>query len=586
MKLKMAGGVLLAGGVAVALSDELQQAMWGSWRFCTTICTMARIAADYKYTWWKYPDDNPDHDHQTSDLHLRSARTLLHLFQTQKGLYIKVGQYLSSMQHGLPREYINTLRVLQDQAPTIPYELVEKVFREDFGGKLPHEVFAHFETTPLASASLAQVHKALTHEGEEVAVKVQYPNLRKDFVVDMFTHQVVLEAAGWIFKGWNLGWMHGELYDSLAKELDFENEAHNAEATARFFRSLNNTRVHVPAIDWRYTTKRVLTMEFIYGVKITEREQIQKMGIDPAAAVTLALEAMSQQIFWFGFVHCDPHPGNLFISRMPKKTKKARVKASAMNQQGRLSSKDDVAESSHQHNDFRLVILDHGLYRELREQTRLDYCQLWRSLVLQDDEKVQRYSKALGVEEWELFALVVLMRPYKTLPQSGRIKISPGKLQQMQKDLMKQVDIVFDMMEKMPRELLLVMRNQNYLRALAYEYKGQVNRFRIMARVASKGVDFRRPSFGDRRPTPSPSLAPSPSPSLSLSLSLSLSSLASWFRALVYSLRFEVGLWYSDVRYWLSTLAMAYAAPRLVAELEPEFEFTDSGMIEKHGGSA
>lgn len=150
------------------------------------------------------------------------------------GLYIKVGQYLAAQNHVSPREYTETLKVLQDRAPHKLWPEISQVFLEDLGAE-PEKFFQQFDKVPIAAASIAQVHHAVTHDGREVAVKMQYPEVRRRFGVDMFTYDLVLQLLAKFFPSLDMRWMNNEMRNVLEQELDFMNEARNAEKASKNF---------------------------------------------------------------------------------------------------------------------------------------------------------------------------------------------------------------------------------------------------------------------------------------------------------------------------------------------------------------
>lgn len=492
-----AGTVATLGGATwagVADTDWeprlLRQARWNAnvvMRNTRALCTMATIAADYKYTWWRYNEETDPElfKEKTAEVHQRSADRMLWLCFQNKGLYIKVGQYLSTLHHAIPHEYLQTLKVLQDHAPTMDYTIVQRIIEEDLGAK-PEQLFREFDKIPLAAASLAQVHHAVAHDGRELAVKIQYPTLRDEFSGDMFTHWLVLNMADMLFDHFDLAWMHDELEQNLVKELDFENEARNSERCAHNFRG--KTNIYVPKVEWPLTTKRVLTMEFIHGLKINDTNGLKKQGIDVKDAAGLAIEALAEQIYLHGFVHCDPHPGNIFVRWVDHgKVEQERHGGvwDALRSFVQLFWKRSETKSR----ELQVVLLDHGLYREMEEEVRINYCQLWKNLIIRDDDKVKEYCKKLGVDDdWDMFSLIVLMRPYNHSTLPGVQGLAQLDLERVRAEFQAKIKVMMTLMRQMPRELLLVFRNQNYLRALNKELGDPVNRFTIMARVAVKGI--------------------------------------------------------------------------------------------------
>ncbi|BAY14912.1 ABC-1 domain-containing protein [Anabaenopsis circularis NIES-21] len=236
--------------------------------------------------------------------------TLLDLGPT----FIKVGQLFSTRADIFPSEYVEELSKLQDKVPAFSYEQVETIIEQELGKKIP-ELFQSFEPIPLAAASLGQVHKAVLHSGEAVVVKVQRPGLKKLFEIDL----QILKGIARYFQNhpkWGKGrdWMgiYEECCRILWEEIDYLSEGRNADTFRRNFRGYD--WVKVPRIYWRYTSPRVLTLEYLPGIKISQYEALEAAGLDRKLIARQGAQAYLHQLLNNGFFHADPHPGNIAVS--------------------------------------------------------------------------------------------------------------------------------------------------------------------------------------------------------------------------------------------------------------------------------
>ena len=228
--------------------------------------------------------------------------------------FIKLGQLLSTRADLLPAPYLEALARLQDQIEPFSYEEVDRIVSGEIGVRIS-KAFADFDPLPLAAASLAQVHRAHMRDGRAVVVKVQRPNIREQIVED-------LEALGQIAEFLDSHTEMGKRYDfanmlqglraSLLRELDFKLEANNLITFAENLREFDRLIIPEPVED--FCTSRVLTMEYIPGKKITELSPLRLMEIDGPGLARELFRAYLKQILLDGFVHADPHPGNVFLT--------------------------------------------------------------------------------------------------------------------------------------------------------------------------------------------------------------------------------------------------------------------------------
>ncbi|MBF2078921.1 MAG: AarF/ABC1/UbiB kinase family protein, partial [Synechococcales cyanobacterium T60_A2020_003] len=233
---------------------------------------------------------------------------------TQLGpAYIKVGQALSTRPDLVPPVYLEELSHLQDQLPAFPNEVAFRFIEEELGDR-PENIYAELSDKPIAAASLGQVYRGKLKTGEEVAVKVQRPGLAQRIALDLYLlRQLALWATG-TFKRIrsDLVGIMDEFGARIFEEMDYTHEGHNAERFADLYGHLPH--IYVPKIYWDYTQRRVLTMEWINGTKLTQLDEIREKGIDAAYLVEIGVQCSLRQLLEHGFFHADPHPGNLFAT--------------------------------------------------------------------------------------------------------------------------------------------------------------------------------------------------------------------------------------------------------------------------------
>ncbi len=252
------------------------------------------------------------------------------------GVLIKVGQFLSARVDVLPIEIIQELASLQDEVPAVDFESIRSLAEAELGAPLS-ETFAHFEAVPLAAASLGQVHRAKLfpqdaiqvseNDGEaskdaklitDVVVKIQRPNIEAIINIDLAALRTVgnwIKRYRPISRRADIPALIKEFSRTLYEEIDYIAEGNNAVRFVQNFKE--RPEVRVPLVDWAHTTKRVLTLEDVFAIKITDYEAITNAGIDRGQVAKRLFDTYLQQIFEDGFFHADPHPGNLFVSPVP-----------------------------------------------------------------------------------------------------------------------------------------------------------------------------------------------------------------------------------------------------------------------------
>ncbi|XP_036331035.1 uncharacterized aarF domain-containing protein kinase 5 isoform X1 [Rhagoletis pomonella] len=418
-------------------------------RFLRSLKTASLIAADYILL--EQHENDADYDLQLKHVHLKSAKRLLETCLLNGGLYIKMGQGVAAINHILPKEYTSTLEQLQDKCLPTSKTDVQRVFSEDFG-TIPENVYAEFDYTPVAAASLAQVFKAKLKTGEVAAVKVQYGDLQKRFTSDLGTIMFLQDVIEVFFKNYNFGWILRDLRKNLVQELNFVNEGQNAERCAKDLEKFNY--VHIPHIYWEFTKPRVLTMEWINGFKVSDVESIQRENLDLKDVDSKLFNMFAEQIFHTGFVHADPHPGNVYV---------------------RKNQKSGQAE---------LVLLDHGLYEFVPKSVRLPLCEFWEATVLRDEQKMQSSAQKMGIQDHMKFAEVLFQQPIRIHGGRVKTKLSESDIEYIRLVAKKNFELIMGTLKEMPRNMLFVVRNLNTVRAISRQHGDVVDRPRTMARYA------------------------------------------------------------------------------------------------------
>ncbi|CAL2242982.1 unnamed protein product [Prunus armeniaca] len=376
-KLALSATALIGGGAAanVATSDDPAMTL----KLYTTVpprlirdaMTATAIAFDYEYSLWGLPEGSSEREKTKHEVHLRSARKLQELCFSNGGIYIKLGQHLGQLEYLVPQEYVQTMRdSMLNKCPVSSYEQVCEVVKKELGDT-PDKIFAEFDPVPIASASLAQVHVARNHDGKKVAVKVQHTHMTDTAAADCATVHFIVNTLHWIFPSFDYRWLIDEMRESLPKELDFINEAQNSEKCLENFQKLSPhiaAYVYAPKVYWNLSTSKLLTMEFMDGAEVNDVKTIKRLGIRPDEVARLVSETFAEMMFKHGFVHCDPHAANLLVRPLP------------------YSGKSILGKKKPQ-----LILLDHGLYKELDFETRTNYAKLWKGSE-SDRSELQMYA--------------------------------------------------------------------------------------------------------------------------------------------------------------------------------------------------
>ena len=291
--------------------------------------------------------------------HERAAVHILALALDLRGIMIKMCQAVATRSDMFPPAFIRVLKQCHDAVPPKPFDVIRAVVERELGKPLD-AVFESFETTPIASASLAQVHRARLHDGRDVAAKVQYPDIEDIIRTDLANMRRVCRVYEFLDpQPLPLYPLLVELTTHLGYELDFEREADNADRVRALF--ANDEQVVVPQMYREWSSERVLVMELVGGMKITDVDAIRAAGLDPADVMQDLMHIYVRMILAAGFFQADPHPGNLFVTK-----------------------------------DHEIVLLDFGLCKELPDGFGLGLFELMFSLATFNQSALVRAFTELG----------------------------------------------------------------------------------------------------------------------------------------------------------------------------------------------
>nr|CAB3220016.1 uncharacterized aarF domain-containing protein kinase 1-like [Phallusia mammillata] len=465
-------GALSVGSASILVLDEkniIDLTDYPVGRAARTGITLASIIVDYKYALFGLDKETNEYETAKSKAHARSAKKMFNLCWKNRGTYIKVGQHLGAMDYLLPPEYTTAFKVLHSNAPQSSLEEIEQVIKEDLKVNSLSDVFEEFSPKPLGTASLAQVHKAtLKSGGSNVAVKVQHPRVRDLSDKDMNMMDNALEWVQYCFPEFDLMWLGIETRNNLPLELDFTVEARNCKQAKENLKCFD--WVKIPKIYDNLSTSRVLVMEFMEGGQVNDMKFFKEQKIDFNNVSSMLGKLFSEMIFVQGFVHCDPHPGNILIRR-------------------RKSNSSWFSFKS----ELELVLLDHGLYRRLSEDFRYHYANLWQAIINKDLKGIEKHSRELGSGEmYPLLTTIVTGRAWKVVGDQGikNVALTKEEDDEIRDNAGVFLPHISQVLNRVPSEMLLVLKANDHLRGLEHMYgvRGHLSGFLDMSRCCLRAL--------------------------------------------------------------------------------------------------
>jgi predicted unusual protein kinase regulating ubiquinone biosynthesis (AarF/ABC1/UbiB family) len=424
-------------------------------RFAGVGLVLARIYVGYKLIGlWEKRRGESWAERRRHEHHRWSARKLYEAAVRNQGLLIKTAQFLSSRPDIVPDEYIEVLAGLQDEVPPEPMPVVRAVVEAELGRPL-EDVFQGFDPQPVAAASLAQVHRAVLRDGRVVAVKVQYPGIERLVTDDLKNNDLFIKILGKLDHTLDFSFISEEMNKMIPLELDFIHEGKNSEEIAENFAGVED--IVVPEVYWEYTTRRVLVMEFVEGVKITDAEGLERLGVSSAAIAKVLIVAFSEMLLQHGVFHADPHPGNLLVAAGPK-----------------------------------LLLVDFGQVKQIGPQFRFVFAQMTKALLADDNQQLGQTFRDLGfrmkqdtAEGYEELGRTYVGDIAREMTATNAGWADPKMFATSYRDLLRVLRA--NPVTKIPADLLFVGRVMGLLNGLSMTLHSETNLLVEMARMLERG---------------------------------------------------------------------------------------------------
>ncbi|UZJ51538.1 hypothetical protein CBS101457_000858 [Exobasidium rhododendri] len=458
----------------------------------TTIAKAVALCVwDYRKTLNKKYADKEEEAEGLRQCHLRSAHRVLVALRENGGLYIKLGQHISSVIL-LPVEWTDTMKPLQDQNTPTPLTDLETMFKAETGFTFD-EAFSEIDTKPIGVASLAQVHRVVDRRtGRAMAIKLMHPEVERFSEVDMRTVNVLVKWVKKAFPQFEFTWLAEEMNENMPLEMDFRHEAHNAERAIEDFKGYKKTTVYIPRVPWVY--KRVMAMEYIDGRRPDDLEYLAKHNIDRNRVSQELSRIFAQMLYLHGFFHADPHGGNVLIRPAQK--------------------------GSRSPYNFEVVLLDHGLYFDIDQDLRTNYARFWLSLLSKSTPQVKKerrhYAKLIANIDDDLYPILESAitgrsglegsddknpkgvkgskRKTSMLDLDTGAKMSQDEQDHIRKTVMAKEGLFLDILQvlrKVPRRMLMVLKLNDLTRSLdasLHTTHGLARPFIISARYCALAV--------------------------------------------------------------------------------------------------
>lgn len=432
-----------------------------------SVSALLRLSVDYKLHF------NEDYD--IDALHERNAQRLYDLIIENKGLYIKLGQMIAVQGVMFPKHYQDKFKLLFDKAPVESWETCDMTLKKELGENYRDEIFLQLDEAPIASASIAQVHKGVLKNGDRVAVKIQKNSVSRQLESDLFTYKSVMLFYGWLFD-MPLQQTIDYVCEKMREELDFQNEYKNAIMITELINKdkefSSSHEYYIPKYYKNASSSKILVSEWMDAELTGKYMALTNDGFDLAKIMLQITKIYARQVFTWGVVHCDLHPGNLMVRK---------VKLEDNSWFGRLFHKQKEVQ--------QLVILDHGLYEHFTPTFKKQYSEFWKYSMEKNYSKTKDILTAWGMHADEMIMTLAGLGDRNSPAMLAHVeKMKNMNYFERQLLLKEKMKDFFANTDKFPLCLVFVMRSMRIVQGLNRNFGAPVNRLSILVDEADRSV--------------------------------------------------------------------------------------------------
>lgn len=437
-------------------------------RNCRSISALVALSIDYKLHF--------EEDYDIDSLHERNAQRIYDLIIDNKGLYIKLGQMIAVQGVMFPKHYQEKFKLLFDKAPVESWITCDRTLQRELGEDYREKYFLDLDEKPIASASIAQVHRATLKNGDKVAIKIQKNSVTRQLESDLLTYRMVMKFYGWLFE-MPLDATIDYVCAKMREELNFRNEYDNALMFANLIKHdkefSKDNAYYIPKYYGDVSTSKILISEWIDAELIGKYQGLKQYGFDLTKVMSQITKLYARQVFTWGVVHCDLHPGNLMVRY---------ITVPCDNWWSKVFGKEKTVQ--------QLVILDHGLYEHFDPNFKRQYSEFWKYSMEKNYNKTKEILSAWGMEADEMIMTLAGLGDKNSEKMKEHVQkmmnMSYFQRQLLLKEKMKEF---FKNTDKFPLCLVFVMRSMRIVQGLNRNFGAPVNRLSILVDEANRSVD-------------------------------------------------------------------------------------------------